>query len=200
MSGRCLRHRRSLGPAWLAVAVGTLCVAMWAGAEGQARFPSAAGRKSDYRAFRAVSPFFSMEYPRKNWQVLPGYGASLVLFASTKADATVGVEHVRLNLPLRIDDIGEQFIRYETDDLKAARPAAWQLETSIVQANSGPVVVIDFRQDGALGPQQVRQYSLPRHEHLYRVVCTASPSAFIRFVPTFEYMAASLLAEATAPQ
>jgi hypothetical protein len=161
------------------------------GAQGD-RFPSTTVKPSDYRLFRGVSVPFSVEYPKKDWQVIPGFGPAKVLFASVRGDAAIAVDDITLNVPLGADEIGDTFIKYETDDLKRTWPTARDVQTSIVKANAGPIVVIDFKEDAALGPQQVRQYSLPRKEHLYRVTCVALPSSFARYLPTCEHMAATV--------
>jgi hypothetical protein len=155
-------------------------------------FPSTVVKQADYRLFRSASAPFTVEYPKKDWQMVPGFGTATVLFTTLRGDAMVGIEDVMLSVPLSDDDIGDTFIKYETDDVKRMWPAAQSMQTTMLKADAGPVVVIDFKQDAALGPQQIRQFSLPRKDHLYRVTCVSLPTSFPRYLPICEHIATTL--------
>jgi hypothetical protein len=162
-------------------------------AEAQLRLPSWLGgssNRSDYRVFQSPASAFSLEFPKRDWQDLPGTGAALVIFAQRKGEATVAIEHAELKQTL--PQITETFANLEIEDLKDLRPGAQGFQFALRTSADGPVVVVEFSQTGARGAERVRQYSLPRGLHLFRVVCTASGSLFPKYEAIFEHMAATL--------
>jgi hypothetical protein len=137
------------------------------------------GRKQEvtYQTYRDSSGRFSLEYPNKDWRVVPGGGsAALVILAREDGEATVVVEASMLVEALAPSEI-QAMAEIEVDNLKARLPAAKDAKYELVDTRSGRGAMIPYANIGAQGPERVVQYSIPVEKSLFRLIRTARVAA-----------------------
>jgi hypothetical protein len=143
---------------------------------------------------------FSIDYPKRDWNVLVGAGSSLIVFAHKKGDATVAVEKKPVKRPLAQDEITEDVAQFEVKDWQDRRPEVTIFPATVMPYNGMNFIVIDFNQPGPQGAEHVRLYSMPRGVNWYRVICTAKQTSFEGYKDTCHRMAMSLTPTAAATQ
>jgi hypothetical protein len=143
---------------------------------------------------------FSIDYPKKDWNVLVGAGSSLIVFAHKKGDATVAVEKKPVKRPLAQDEINAEIAKLEVEDWQARRPEVSIFPATVLPYNGLNYIVIDFTQPGSQGSEHVRIYSIPRGVNWYRVICTTTQASFEGYKATCHRMAMSLTPTAAATQ
>jgi len=134
---------------------------------------------------------FVVDYPKRDWQVVVGVGSSVVVFVHKSRQATVAIERTRVEHPLAPNEITDQTAQIEIEDWQLRNPLAHGFKHELTHF-SGRVIVIDFNQTGAQGPERVRMYALPRGADWYRVICTATSDSFDKHKDTCQRMARSL--------
>ena len=140
----------------------------------------------------ATLPGFSVEYPKKDWQPIPGVGSSLIVFVHKTREANVAIEQRKVP-PLAPGDIVDLTARLEGEDWQARRPQPTTFTHRIQDMAGARLIVIDFVQTGAQGPERVRLYALPRGADWFRVICTAPQASFEKYSSTFQSIALSLI-------
>jgi hypothetical protein len=146
------------------------------------------GGKGDFQTFQDPGGGFQLEYP-KDWRVTAGIGDVIATFAQKNGEAAVVVERFRMTQPLKA--VTDQFGQIEVDILKERQPRATSDSFKLVTANGRPVVVIDYSRAGLAGQEQVRQYSMPIAQDLYRLTCSAVMAQFTKYDPIFVRIAGS---------
>jgi hypothetical protein len=149
------------------------------------------GRTSrvQFQPVKVAGEGFQLEWPKKDWLMVPSGALSLVL-VNKKGDASVVIQRSLLRQPLDPSDITELFAQLESDAIKE-RQRALDLQARVIDAGGRRLVVVQYQRDGALGVERVRQYSVPAGRWLYRLVCVSSAAQFLSFDPIFAHMAAS---------
>jgi hypothetical protein len=162
------------------------------------------GKKQEviYQTYRDPSGRFSLEYPNKDWRVVPGGGsAALVILAREDGEATVGVESMNLVEALTPSEI-QAMAENEVDNLKARVPTAKDAKYELVDTRSGRGAMIPYANVGAQGAERVVQYSIPVDKNLFRVIRTARVAAAAKHDAVLAHMIESFKspAEPAAPK
>lgn len=147
--------------------------------------------KLQVRPFKAPNGRFSMEYPRSDWIVLPGGGDVVLSLAQRNGEAVVQVQHSMLKTALAAEEITDLFAQLEVDTLKDQDQSAADFQPRVFDAGDRRLIIIQFTQPGLTGRNQVRQYSIPRGQDLYRLICSAAVSQFSKYSAIFSHIAAS---------
>ena len=134
---------------------------------------------------------FALQYPRSDWRVLPGAGATLATLAENRGRATVLIEYVRLNQPLKVDQNHDLIVQIESDLIRERQPGATDVTPGTARADRPSVVIIDYTRPGTGGPERIRQFSIVSDQHLFRILCVAATKDFTRYEPVFEQIARS---------
>ncbi len=156
------------------------------------------GRKQEviYQTYRDPGGRFSLEYPNKDWRVVPGGGpAALVILAREDGEATVGVEAVNLVEALVPSEI-RVMAENEVDKLKERAPSAKDAKYELVDTTSGPGAMIPYANIGAQGAERVVQYAIPVDKTLFRLIRTARLAAAARHDAILTHMIESFKAPA----
>jgi hypothetical protein len=135
---------------------------------------------------------FTVDYPKKDWQVLVGTGSSLVVFFHKSREATVAIERTRVRNALAPNEIVDQTATIEIEDWTVRRPLSTGYKYRFLEMLGTRVIVLDFTQPGPQGDEQVRMYAVPQGSDWYRVICTAKRDAFAKFGDTCHRIAMSL--------
>ena len=153
------------------------------------QFPFWPGRpKAGFLTFSEPGGQFTLEYP-KDWQVIAGAGDTIVTFAQKKNEAAIVVERFRLNIPLAPENVTALFAQIESDFLKERQPKATEVNARLVERNGPRMIVIDYARPGFARPERARQYSLPRGQMLFRLMCSAVTAQFTKYEPMFAHAA-----------
>lgn len=149
--------------------------------------------------FRAPDGRFSLEYPARDWQVLPGAGSVVATIAVKSGEASAVIDVARMNQPLADAEINDLFAQLEAEDI-AARHAGLSVtaETpTMAMVGTRRVVIIKYVRPGLRGQEQVVQYTIPIGQDIYRLICTATSAAFPKYEPVFLRMIETFQAPAT---
>lgn len=155
-------------------------------------------RGPDSQVFRAPDGKFALEYPGKDWRVLPGGGSVIATLAQKDGQASVVIDYSRMNQVLAPGDINDLFADLEAEDLAVRQLEAKGAKPSIVNVGTRRVVVIEYSRAGLKGPEKVAQYTLPAGQDLYRLICVAPAGLYARFQPVFVGMIETFQAPAPA--
>ena len=156
------------------------------------RWLGGGGKPEEFLTFQPPDSAFTIEIPKKDWRTLPGVGAVVVVFSDAKAEASVALEHARLQQSLEPSEITQLFVDIEVENIKARDAGSEGFRTALRTDPDGRrVIAIDFTRKGLKGVERVRQFSLPSGSDLFRLICSAGPQQFDRYAPVFEHMAES---------
>jgi hypothetical protein len=132
-----------------------------------------------------------LDLPVKDWMVLPSSGSLVLAMASRKGDAVVLVERSAMRQALEADEITELFAQIEVDGVKERYPKAVDFFSKVLDLGVRRLVAVQYGRPGVLGPERVRQYSIPVGRQLYRVTCISRAALFAAYEPVFSHIAAS---------
>jgi hypothetical protein len=144
------------------------------------------------RPQRSADAPLQVEFPAKDWMVLPSSGALVLAAASRKGDAVVLIERSTLRQALDPADITELFAQIEIEAIKERQPKAADFQSKVLDSGARRLVAVQYSRLGVLGSERVRQYSVPVGTDLYRVTCISSAARFAAYDPVFSHIAASL--------
>ncbi len=157
---------------------------------------SALDAQGDTRPYSDPNGRFTVRYPRKNWQILPGGGSTLATLAEKNGRATVQIEFLRLDQPLRVEEDHDLIVQTESSLIRERQPAARQIQGLAARPDLPGMVSIDFTRPGAAGPERVRQFSVVNGQELYRILCVTRVNDFPKFQASFEQIARSFSVKA----
>lgn len=138
---------------------------------------------------------YRLEWPKKDWMLLPSGGSLLVGVVPKKGDAVVLLERMSLQQALDPADITDLFAQIETDAIKERHPTASDFQSRILENGALRLVAVQFSRPGVLGSEKVRQYSIPVGRQLYRLTCASRAASFAAYEPLFAHMAATFSAQ-----
>jgi hypothetical protein len=141
---------------------------------------------------RSMDAPLQVEFPTKDWMVLPSSGALVFVAASRKGDAVVLIERSTLRQALDPADITDLFAQIEIEAIKESQPKAADFLSKVLDSGARRLVAVQYSRPGVLGNERVRQYSVPVGTVLYRMTCISSAARFAAYDPIFAHMAASL--------
>ena len=150
--------------------------------------------KFEVQAFSMPGGRIKFEYPKKDWQLVPGGSTALVSAVQKQGQAGVVVEESKLVQALAPEDITDLFGQIESDVVKERQPGATDIQSKVIDAGGRRLVIVTYGRPGIAGPERVRQYSITSGTSLYRITCSAAAATFPRFEPTFAHLAASFAA------
>jgi hypothetical protein len=142
---------------------------------------------------------FRVEYPRKDWMVVPGGGASVLTLTHKKGEASVVLERSRLNQALEPSEITELFAQLEADYVKEVQLRSADLKSRVIDDGPRRLAAVQFVRQGQGGPETVRQYSIPVGRTLYRLICVSTPARIAKYEAVFAHIAASFAAAPAKP-
>ena len=137
-----------------------------------------------YQIFKDPAGRFEIEYPSKDWRLLPGAESSLAVFAHNDGP-TLFVDHVRLVDSLTPAEI-ELLPDHEVDRLKQREPQA-KLTSVMLESKAGHGVLITYSRVGT-GPESVAQYSIAIGQDLYRLNGIVPEKLLAKYEPIIKHM------------
>jgi hypothetical protein len=189
MSHRSPLKRRVFGVFVLSIA----CLLSAGVAAGQNPFKWMVGgdKNVKYETFKDPSGRFDLEYPIKDWKLLPSGGSSLAVFARNDGP-TLFVDSVRLREKLTAGEI-EAMPEMEVNRLKDQQPKAKGFKTDLLESRAGRGVLIQYARESK-GPEIVIQYSIPVEQNLYRLSGVSPEKQLSKYEPVIMHMIQSFKA------
>lgn len=152
-------------------------------------------KNTNYQTFKDPAGRFELEYPTKDWKLLPSVGSSLAVFARNGNDGpTLFVDYVKLAdrlTPGEFDAMPEM----EAGRLKEQQPTATAFKSDMLESKAGRGVLIRYSRVGA-GPETAVQYSIPVGQNLYRLSSIISEKQLSKYEPIIMHMIQSFKASA----
>jgi hypothetical protein len=140
---------------------------------------------------------FTVDYPKRDWQLLVGVGSSVVVLFHKSREAAVAIERTKTRVALALNEITDQTATLEIEDWQVRRPLASGFSHQFVDFNGARSILIDFNQPGARGAEHVRLYTLPRGTDWFRAICTTTQPTFDKYKETCHRIALSVTPAAT---
>jgi len=154
--------------------------------------------KAEFKVFKEPAGRFALEYPN-DWQLVDGVGDVIVTFRQKKGEAALVVERFHLNLPVGKDDINENLKGVETAVLRERQPTANGIVSKIVDRHDTRLILIDYKRTGLTRAEQVRQYSFPVGQDIYRLIFSSAEGVFTKYEGDFAHVADSFKALPPGP-
>ncbi len=145
-----------------------------------------------FQPLKAADTGFQLQWPKKDWMILPSAGSLSLVLASKKGDALVVVERSELRQALEPSDITDLFAQLESDAVKEKQKAI-DVQSRVIDASGRRLVAVQYQRNGVMGVERVRQYSVPAGKVLYRLTCIATAPQFLTYDPLFAHMASTFV-------
>jgi hypothetical protein len=147
---------------------------------------------TEYQPYQNAIHKLTIDYPKKDWQIVSGAGTVVVTFAQKRSEAAVLIEDEALEQPLEAKDITTLFAKLEMERIMGQTPGSANFKSAISGDKDRPLVVVDFTKPSATsGVDRARQYLIVLGQRVYRITCSAQPPLFDKYAPIFEHMVAS---------
>lgn len=154
---------------------------------------AAVGAQGQTQPYKDPSGRFTLQYPKKDWQVFPGGGSTLVTIGGLKGRASIQIEYFKLNEAIKVDENYDQIVAIESEFIRNRQPDADQLTGLPMRPDMKDVVIVDYRRPGLTGPDRIRHFSIISGVNLFRVSCVAPAADFPRLEGAFEQIAKSFV-------
>lgn len=154
-----------------------------------------------YASYKDPAGRFTVDYPSKDWRVMPTPGASLAILAQNDFEATVVIDYKRLDLPLAPSDVTATFADVEAEGVRERQPTAKDMKPEIVDTAAGRGALLRYANTGVRGPERVIQFSIPVRQDLYRVIASMREALATKYDPIVTHIVQSFLpAGAASPK
>jgi len=153
-------------------------------------------RGTKYEIYKDPQGRFEMEYPTKDWRVLPSNSASTLVGFSRNDGPTFFVDYVRLRDKLTKGEI-DALPDDEVQRLKDLQPKATGFKTELLESKSGSGVLIKYSRPGT-GPESVIQYSFAANVDLYRLNGVVPEKQLQKYEPVIMHMIQSFQSKTNA--
>ena len=152
----------------------------------------------DFETPRGLPGKFAIELPKRDWQIVPGYGG--VEFMATEkaknnqaAVAVMILDHMQLRSPIGPKDVDAGLAEIESS-LVRGQAGGQKVEQQVKEAEGRKFIFIQYSKPGLSGPDRVVQYSIPVGAVMYRLICIAPEAQLNKYQEIFAHAAASFKA------
>jgi hypothetical protein len=143
-------------------------------------------RSTKYQTYKDPEGRFEMEYPSKDWRVLPSNSSSTLVGFSRNDGPTFFVDHVPLRDKLTKGEL-DAMPDVEVQRLKDLQPKATGFKTELLESKAGSGVLIKYSRPGT-GPESVIQYSFAANVDLYRLNGVVADKQLQKYEPVIMHM------------
>jgi hypothetical protein len=150
-----------------------------------------------YKAYRDPGGRFELEYPAKDWKVLPAGGSAVAILSRNDTAATVVIDLSRLTEPLAPAEVATN-AQIELEGLKEQQPNAKNFTSEMVDSKAGRASVIRYSRVGSNGPERVMRFSVGVGLDLYRLDAVVQEAAANKYEAILVHMLMSFTAPAGA--
>jgi hypothetical protein len=160
---------------------------------GQFKWLVGGDKNTKYQTYKDPVGRFEVEYPAKDWRLLPSVGSSLAVFARNDGPA-LGIDLLRLADRLTPGEI-EALPNEEVDRLREQQPRAKDFKSDMLEGRAGRGVLIRYTRIGT-EPESVMHYSIPVGQDLYRLSGVVPEKLLSKYEPIIMHMIQSFKAPA----
>jgi hypothetical protein len=150
-------------------------------------------RNTKYQTFKDPDGRFEIEYPAKDWKLLPSSSAIRVGFSRSDGP-TLFVEYIRFTSKPSKAEL-EAMSDAEVGRLKDAQPKATGFKSELLDSRSGPGVLIRYSRPGN-NPESVIQYSVAADLDFYRLNGVIPEKQLSKYEPVIMHMIQSFQSKA----
>ena len=143
-------------------------------------------KTTKYEPYKDPEGRFEMEYPSKDWRVLPSNSSSTLVGFSRNDGPTFFVDHVPLRDKLTKGEL-DAMPDVEVQRLKDLQPKATGFKTELLESKAGSGVLIKYSRPGT-GPESVIQYSVATNVDLYRLNGVVAEKQLQKYEPVIMHM------------
>jgi hypothetical protein len=133
---------------------------------GQFKWIVGGDKSTKYDTYKDPAGRFEIEFPQKDWRLLPSGGSSLAVF-SRKDGPALFIDSTRLAdrlTPAEVDQLSD----LEVSRLKSQQPKGKDFKAEMLEGKAGRGILIRYsRQDAE--PESVVQYTIPVGQELFRL-------------------------------
>jgi hypothetical protein len=153
-------------------------------------------KSTSYQTFKDPAGRFEIEYPTKDWRLLPSVGTNLAIFSRSDGP-TLLVDLQKLEAALTPGEL-DRFPDVEVEILKDQQPKVKTFKTDKFDARAGRGVLIKYvRADKE--PESVMQYSIPVGQDLYRLNGVVPERLLSKYESIIMHMIQSFKTSAESP-
>jgi hypothetical protein len=147
--------------------------------------------KTNYQTFKDPAGRFELEYPTKDWRVLPASGGSTLAVFTRNDGPALFVDDVRLTDRLTQGEL-EAMPESELERLKQLEPKSSDFHSEMLDTKAGRGVLIKFSRAG----ESVMQCAISVGQELYRLNAVVPQRLFSKYQQTMVHMLQSFKAPA----
>ncbi len=184
----CLRRRALAGSV-----LPLVCLLSAGLTAGQGVLGSGVDKSNSYRTFKDPAGRFEIEYPNKDWKLLPSGPSSLATF-NHKDGPMLYIERLHLEDPLTPEEAAA-LPDAEVDRLKGLEPNVKDFKSDPAETQAGRGVLIRYSRIEA-GESVMQLSILADPKNLYRLIGIVANKLMPKFEPVVKYMFRSFLAKA----
>ena len=180
---------------WVAAVVVLAAVLAAGEAAGQNPFKWLTGdRNTKYETYKDPDGRFELEYPAKDWKMLPSNSSSTLVGFSRNDGPTFFVDYVKLRGRLTKAEV-DAMPDVEVSRLKDLQPKATGFKSELLESKSGAGVLIRYSRPGN-NPEAVIQYSIAANLDLYRLNGVVPEKQLSKYEPVIMHMLQSFQTKA----
>lgn len=153
----------------------------------------ASAQRKNTKPLESAAYHVALEYPKKDWVVVPAAGGNIALVMHKKGEASLALDYQVLRVSLAPDEIDETFQQIEVDALTQRAPHSRVTETTLSEMGGHKVVIIHYGAAGPTGDLDVTQYSIVEGSALYRLTCAVTRATLSRHGPVCDAAAQSIV-------
>ena len=186
-----------MSPASRLKALAGVAACLWIGvlsagvAAGQFKWLVGGDKNVKYKTFKDPAARFELEYPAKDWKLLPSGGSSLAVFARNDGP-TLFINYVKMVDRLTAGEI-DAMPDIEVSRLKEQQPKANAFKSEMLDSKAGRGVLIRYARGGG-EPETAVQYSIPVGLDLYRLNGVIPDKQLAKYKPIVMHMIQSFTA------
>lgn len=155
-------------------------------------------RDIKYRLYRDSANLFQLEYPEKDWRIIPlPIGGNLMVQFSHKDGATFIVEHIRMPSAFTAGERAAM-AEGELERVRSQERATKDFKSETIETRGGSGILIRYQQVGR-GPERVVQCTIDIGVNLFRLNGVMPERLFAQFEPIVLHMIESFKSPAEPP-
>jgi hypothetical protein len=180
---------------WVAAAVLIAAMLSAGPAAGQNPLKWITGdRNTKYETYKDPDGRFEMEYPAKDWRVLPSNSSSTLVGFSRNDGPTFFVDYIKLRGQLTKGEI-DAMSDVEVARLKELQPKATGFKAELLESKTGTGVLTRYSRPGSPA-ESVIQYSIAASLDLYRLNGVVPEKQLSKYEPVIMHMIQSFQSKA----
>lgn len=141
--------------------------------------------QSAVRTRTVSTTHFRIGVPEKDWRLVSAGLNTLGSIVHKDGAAAIVIEHELLQIALAPEEVNATFVEFELATIKE-REATGSGFTARVDPAARRRAIVEFQRKAPDGAEQLKVFVVVQGKHLYRLVCVAPASQFVRYAQVFQ--------------